>query len=170
MSFLLPSFCETFMLIKYTYVDVMTRRPVNEEPAVNGPTFPDINDLEYKWGNESEWPCSFPTFYGICADDTDPITPGILEVVTQEAFDAALAKEMGARVERHKTEARGRRGMLLFQSDWTQLADAPLSNEQKLKWTEYRQALRDIPQQEGFPQAIEWPTAPDAPTPLATAA
>ena len=31
-------------------------------------------------------------------------------------------------------------------SDWTQLGDAPLSTEEKAKWVEYRQKLRDIPQ------------------------
>ena len=27
-------------------------------------------------------------------------------------------------------------------------------------WAEYRQMLRDLPQQEGWPLAIQWPTAP----------
>lgn len=31
------------------------------------------------------------------------------------------------------------------------------------EWSAYRQKLRDIPQQEGFPFNIEWPTSPDAP-------
>lgn len=30
------------------------------------------------------------------------------------------------------------------------------------EWSTYRQKLRDIPQQEGFPFNIEWPTSPDA--------
>lgn len=30
------------------------------------------------------------------------------------------------------------------------------------EWSAYRQKLRDIPQQEGFPLNIEWPTSPDA--------
>lgn len=30
------------------------------------------------------------------------------------------------------------------------------------EWSAYRQKLRDIPQQEGFPFNIEWPTSPDA--------
>lgn len=29
-------------------------------------------------------------------------------------------------------------------------------------WAAYRQALRDLPQQEGFPFVINWPEAPDA--------
>lgn len=34
----------------------------------------------------------------------------------------------------------------LSASDWTQMADAPLSDNQKALWQAYRQALRDIPQ------------------------
>ena len=34
----------------------------------------------------------------------------------------------------------------LYECDWTQLPDAPLTNEQKQAWQEYRQALRDLPQ------------------------
>lgn len=43
------------------------------------------------------------------------------------------------------------RNNALFQSDWSQLDDSPLSAEEKQKYAEYRQALRDLPQQEGFP-------------------
>jgi hypothetical protein len=54
--------------------------------------------------------------------------------------------------------ARGQRNQLLTESDWTQAADVP----QALKdvWAPYRQALRDVPQQAGFPTDIVWPTKP----------
>lgn len=50
------------------------------------------------------------------------------------------------------------RDSLLKDSDWTQLPDAP--NDTKTAWATYRQALRDLPQQSGFPNNITWPTAP----------
>ena len=50
-----------------------------------------------------------------------------------------------------------RRDTLLSASDWTQVADAPVD---KAAWATYRQALRDIPQQEGFPTVIVWPDKP----------
>jgi hypothetical protein len=56
--------------------------------------------------------------------------------------------------------ARQQRNFLLAASDWTQVADAPLTEEQKTAWAIYRQALRDIPSQEGFPAEINWPEAP----------
>ena len=56
--------------------------------------------------------------------------------------------------------AREKRYSLLFECDWTQLADVPLSPEQKQAWSNYRQALRDVTTQAGFPQNIVWPTEP----------
>lgn len=50
------------------------------------------------------------------------------------------------------------RDRLLAASDWTQLPDIP--EETKLKWQAYRQALRDLTSQHGFPERVEWPTAP----------
>ena len=49
------------------------------------------------------------------------------------------------------------RGDKLADSDWTQVADAPVD---KVVWATYRQALRDITTQEGFPWTITWPDAP----------
>ena len=45
-------------------------------------------------------------------------------------------------------------------SDWTQLADVPLSAEKKAEWNTYRQALRDITLQEGYPYNVVFPTEP----------
>ena len=49
------------------------------------------------------------------------------------------------------------RGDKLADSDWTQVADAPVD---KAVWATYRQALRDITIQSGFPWTITWPDAP----------
>ena len=54
--------------------------------------------------------------------------------------------------------ARMERGELLKKSDWTQLPD--VSESIRLAWASYRQALRDVPQQEEFPSNINWPIAP----------
>ena len=52
---------------------------------------------------------------------------------------------------------RAERNDKLASSDWTQLADAPVD---KAAWAAYRQALRDITAQAGFPWTIDWPVAP----------
>jgi hypothetical protein len=55
-------------------------------------------------------------------------------------------------------DARKKRDLLLSSTDWTQNADIPQAT--KDKWVPYRQALRDVPQQSGFPHNIVWPTPP----------
>jgi hypothetical protein len=55
-------------------------------------------------------------------------------------------------------QVRGRRDMLLRDSDWAVLTDAPTD---KTAWQAYRQGLRDVPSQAGFPNSINWPTEPE---------
>ena len=57
-----------------------------------------------------------------------------------------------------EAEARTERNRLLSESDWTQIADATVD---KAAWATYRQALRDLPQQAGFPTTINWPVKPE---------
>jgi len=52
---------------------------------------------------------------------------------------------------------RNSRNEKLKECDWTQLADCPVD---KSAWATYRQELRDIPDQSGFPWTIVWPTQP----------
>lgn len=53
-----------------------------------------------------------------------------------------------------------RRNELLRGCDWTQLADAPLTEQERQAWWDYRQALRDVPEQPGFPANVTWPEPP----------
>ena len=55
------------------------------------------------------------------------------------------------------SNARQLRNSLLSASDWTQVADAPVN---QAAWATYRQALRDVPDQENFPSEIAWPAQP----------
>lgn len=52
---------------------------------------------------------------------------------------------------------REQRNKLLIASDWTQLPDAPVD---QTAWAFYRQELRDITDQEGFPANVIWPVPP----------
>ena len=67
----------------------------------------------------------------------------------QEAKDALDTTQAEA--------ARKQRNDKLKDSDWTQVADAPVN---KAVWAAYRQALRDVTTQVGFPVTIDWPEAP----------
>ena len=48
----------------------------------------------------------------------------------------------------------------LSATDWTQMPDAPLSNEDKMVWQKYRQELRDITNGLQNPSLVEWPNGP----------
>lgn len=69
-----------------------------------------------------------------------------------EWVDARTADQKWAavRIERDKK---------LAASDWTTLADVPLSSEARAQWVLYRQALRDVTSQPD-PGSINWPTPP----------
>jgi hypothetical protein len=56
---------------------------------------------------------------------------------------------------------RAYRNQLLGECDWTQFSDVTLAEDQKLTWANYRQTLRNITKQEGFPYSVVWPTKPD---------
>jgi hypothetical protein len=53
-----------------------------------------------------------------------------------------------------------KRNQLLFDSDWTQIPNNPLTAQQQTNWATYRQQLRDITIQSGYPFNIAWPTKP----------
>jgi hypothetical protein len=67
----------------------------------------------------------------------------------QEAKDALDTTQAAA--------MRKQRDEKLAECDWTQVEDAPVD---KAVWATYRQALRDVNAQEGFPWTIEWPEQP----------
>jgi len=54
-------------------------------------------------------------------------------------------------------EARAKRDRLIAETDWMALSDVQMSDE----WAAYRQALRDVPEQPGFPDNIDWPEKPE---------
>ena len=61
----------------------------------------------------------------------------------------------------YAAEARAHRNQLLADTDYLTVADYPISTEKKAEFTAYRQALRDISLQAGFPRNIEWPVKPE---------
>ena len=51
---------------------------------------------------------------------------------------------------------RNTRNSLISKSDWMGCSDVVMSDE----WRQYRQELRDITTQEGFPHNVDWPDEP----------
>jgi len=56
------------------------------------------------------------------------------------------------------SDAKTKRNRILYETDWTQMPDVTLAN--KAAWAAYRQELRDITTQAGYPTEITWPTPP----------
>jgi hypothetical protein len=61
---------------------------------------------------------------------------------------------------RRADEARALRAAKLAASDWSMLPDVPLDEAAQAAWATYRQALRDVTDQAGFPDQIDWPVEP----------
>ena len=82
----------------------------------------------------------------------DGVSIPLTELEIIEHNKAAIPIEIEA------DRVRRQRNILLVATDWTQVVDAP----QAIKdiYTTYRQALRDVPAQAGFPWVIDWPVQP----------
>lgn len=98
----------------------------------------------------------------------DPITENLVE--NSPVFDSQkkswvqawevrpkTQEEISQITAEQKAQVRAMRNRLLAECDWTQMPDAPVD---RTPWTAYRQALRDITAQEGFPFNVQWPVAP----------
>ena len=91
---------------------------------------------------------------------------GRFDGATQKIVDGAVVDIENSIIEENELQEAWAsfyetRGALLFDSDWTQVSDSPLSESKKTEWQTYRQALRDMPSQEGFdPLNPTYPTEP----------
>lgn len=73
------------------------------------------------------------------------------------ARDAEEAEWAAGENDRLAADARAERNAKLAETDWTASSDVTMSDAM----TSYRQALRDVPAQEGFPSDITWPEKPE---------
>ena len=87
-------------------------------------------------------------------------TPVLENGVWKQSYTVSdvSAEDLASRTEGKKEELRNQRNQLLKDSDWTQVADSPVDSQ---AWAVYRQSLRDIPQQEGFPWSVNFPEQPE---------
>ena len=92
------------------------------------------------------------TRYHATPEGNVPFTPE--EEAEWDAMETQHASEADTR---EAKKVREKRDQLLKQTDWRASSDLTLSDG----WRSYRQALRDIPSQLGFPNNVVWPTMPD---------
>lgn len=84
---------------------------------------------------------------------------GVLTDMTSDEMAARQAEEAawaaGAN-DRAAAEVREKRNSLIVETDYLALSDNTMTSEMQT----YRQALRDVPSQSGFPTNVTWPTKP----------
>ena len=102
-----------------------------------------VEQIDGKW--YTKWNLG-PSFFQTEDADGNITTAAQNEANYKATKDAEQAKSV-----------RATRGEKLAESDWTQVADAPVD---KAVWATYRQALRDVITQTGFPWTVTWPTQP----------
>lgn len=100
--------------------------------------------------------------------ETYPTVPDRRTADRGTPYPAVTAVEAGTYVpppgpsdETLAAEALSRREQLLRDTDWTQTLDAPIDAASREAVRLYRQALRDLPEQAGFPREILWPELPE---------
>ena len=81
----------------------------------------------------------------------------VVDGITTTAAEQEAAYKTAKDTEQAKS-VRSTRDTKLKDTDWTQITDATVN---KTVWATYRQALRDVPTQSGFPWTITWPTQPE---------
>ena len=86
--------------------------------------------------------------------------PTFIDTVEDGVTTTAAEQEAAYKAQKDAEQAknvRATRDAKLAECDWTQVADAPVD---KAVWATYRQALRDITTQEGFPWTVTYPDKP----------
>lgn len=130
----------------------LVNKGFSTEPVIEGV---DVSGW-YKWAGEP------PENYTTKASEFDVWNTQTLswgvnpdQAALEAAQTAALQQQA---LEKLTFEVLAERRKKLVASDWTQLPDVPLAT--KAAWATYRQELRDITAQSGYPTEIIWPTPP----------
>lgn len=95
--------------------------------------------------------------FEVCGDETLTVDRERKVVIVTHSVLPMSDDQKNALVAEKASVVRQERNRRLSVCDWTQLPDAPVDSA---AWASYRQALRDITDQAGFPFDIEWPAPP----------
>ena len=122
-----------------------------------------MNSKNYKWADAEhtmlDCEIEHPDFgwipYTTSEDDT-----GLGKEIWDNRDNLDIAEYEGLSDEILANQIRAQRDSLLEQTDYLMMSDYPISDDRLAKVKIYRQALRDIPEQSGFPRSITWPEKP----------
>lgn len=151
----------------------MTYARIENNAVVEYPVY--AGDIQLRYPQTSfPFPFEPPSGYEPVADVTPPAvdynqslsegTPTQLDGVWTRTWVVATASqaEIDARLAAKAQAIRADRDRRLRDSDWTQFGDVAVDSA---AWATYRQALRDVPSQPGFPVDVTWPALPDLSVP-----
>ena len=112
--------------------------------------------INYKIDENGNGPVEFITELGIYEQAIE-----MFNNEKQRIADEEKAQEEVIEAARdYWAELRSLRDQKLAKCDWTQIADVPLTEEQKTAWVIYRQALRDLPANTEDPKNPVWSEEP----------
>lgn len=89
-----------------TEIDAVTKMLCTIEPQRTGPSMPAVKGLIHVWQDSSTWPVELapdgtylraPKYYGTCDDDADITITGVLQVLTEDEYNALRVVEHEAR-------------------------------------------------------------------------
>jgi hypothetical protein len=142
--------------LKFPYSLVELRR---DNPDTSFPSPMEDEELA-SWGVFPVVPQDPPS-YDQATENLSQVDPVLVDGKWQQTWvvTKASAEEIAERLEQQSSLVRQERNARLSACDWTQLSDAPVG---AAAWAAYRQQLRDVTAQEGFPWAVVWPTQPEA--------
>lgn len=122
-----------------------------------------------KWANAEQTLIDCEVNFTALAEEFLPFTASPNDSMPHgvEIYNRCIAGDFGAIApyapvvfppEVHAAWVRDERNAKLAASDWTQLPDVP--ETLRAQWAAYRQQLRDVTLQPGFPLSVVWPSEP----------
>jgi hypothetical protein len=145
---------ENNTVTQYPYSFIQLRK---DNPNTSYPRNPSDEVLE-NFGLFKVQPTANPEHDSVTQNVTEG-TPELVDGVWTQTWIVSdiPEEEIQQRVDAAWELLRVKRNMLLTESDWTQLEDAPVD---KLAWQAYRQSLRDLPENTVDPFNVNWPETP----------
>lgn len=131
-------------------LEVLSSKYINKEQTVI--------DLIIKDNDED---IEFPFCYVTNSNDDAPVTLFVKDLLLHGKIIPDKYIEPKRPVNEIAYDIRRKRTSILNNTDYFMNPDYPISDENRSMLKYYRQALRDIPQQEGFPENVVWPTPPE---------
>ena len=139
---------------KTTEISAQVLGSLGVDPVFTGPQATPESVYQYSVGAgleqvDGKWYTKY-TVGPVFADTTDDAGVVTSAADNEAAYKAQKDVDQAASV-------RSSRNQKLSDSDWTQISD---STADKTAWGTYRQSLRDVTSQAGFPWTVEWPEQP----------